>query len=67
MRSATAWCSYASSACLVMAGAVYVKADDWGDDLYLDVVKGWIIAAGFFVAIIPFVRIVRQSVLHADK
>lgn len=66
-RSATTWFSLASQACLVMAGAVYVFADDLGDWAYIKLVGAFVIAAFVFAAVIPLVRIVRQDSLHAGR
>jgi hypothetical protein len=66
LRSATVWFSAASNFMFVMAGAVYVFADDLGDWSYFYLAGGLGLVGVGLVSVIPLVRIIKQPGLHAD-
>lgn len=65
-RSATVWLSAASQVLFIMAGAVYVFADELGDWQYIALVGGLAVAGFVCVSIIPLARIVKQPKLHNE-
>ena len=67
LRSATVWFSAESNFMFVMAGAVYVFADDLGDWNYFYLAGGLGAVGVGLVSLIPLVRIIKQDSLHADR
>lgn len=66
LRSASVWFATASNICFVMAGALYVFADELGDRTYFEIVAGLCVLGFLFVAIVPLARIIKQPSLHND-
>jgi hypothetical protein len=66
LRSASVWFAAASNFCFVMAGAVYVFADELGDWKYIELVAGLCVLGFLCVAIVPLARIIKQPSLHRD-
>ncbi len=64
LRSASVWFATASNVCFVMAGALYVFADELGDRAYFEIVAGLCVLGFLCVAVVPLARIIKQPSLH---
>lgn len=61
LRSAAVWFATASNICFVMAGALYVYADELGDRLYFEIVAALCVLGFLCVAVVPLARIIKQD------
>lgn len=64
LRSAAVWFSAASNVFFVLAGAVYVFADELGDRAYFELVAALCVLGFLCVAVVPLARIIKQPSLH---
>ena len=64
LRSAAVWFSAASNVFFVLAGALYVFADELGDRAYFEMVAVLCVLGFLCVAVVPLARIIKQPGLH---
>lgn len=65
LRSAAVWFSAASNVFFVLAGALYVFADELGDRAYFELVAVLCVLGFLCVAVVPLARIIKQDGLNA--